>query len=347
LETEKSTNQLNQPINPKGSRMKAQTISILGLGRIGASVGLALKASGYELEIIGYDPDRETGNKAKEIGAVGKFVGNLLNAATLADIIVLALPFKELESTLKLIGQDISPQALIIDLGSLKSPGIKWAEQHLKRGHYIGAGPVLSASMLADSRLSIEAADAGLFANSVFCIVPSASAEPKAVETAVNFGRLLGATPFFLDAMEYDSLIHGVETGPGLLSAAMFRAVRQSTGWRDILRFAGLNFALATTGLENEDLAYLALENKEASLRWLDSVLEQLKEVRRWIAEGDLERLDLILDELAIDRARWLHERAKNDWTEDKDKPDLSEMSGIGGQFFGFLGRRGKDKSES
>lgn len=326
--------------------MKAQTVTILGLGRIGASVGLALKASGYELQIIGYDEDRETGNKAKEIEAVDKMVWNLFNAATMADIIVLSLPFKQLEGTLQLIGDDLSPHTLVIDLSSLKSPGLKWAKMYLKSGHYIGASLVLAASMLTDSRLSIEAADPKLFEESVFCIAPAASAEPKAVETAVNFGRLLGATPFFLDAMEYDALMHGVETGPGLLSAAMFRAVQQSTGWRDILRFAGLPFALATTGLENEDLAYLALQDKEASLRWVDSVLEQLQEVRRWIAEGELERLDLILDELAIERARWLRDRAKNNWMEDDDKPDLSQMGGIGGQFFGAFGRIGKGKKD-
>lgn len=327
--------------------MKAQTVSILGLGRIGASIGLALKASEFELEIIGYDDNREYGRQAKEMGAVDKLNWNLLNAATSADIVVLTMPFKELESTLQLIGDDLSPHALIIDLGSLKSPGLKWAEQYIKRGHYIGASLVLAASMLTDSRLSIEAADARLFVDSVFCIMPSPSAEPKAVETAVNFGRLLGATPFFLDPMEFDSLIHGVETGPGLLSVAMFRAVQKSTGWRDILRFAGLPFALATTGLENEDLAHLALENKEASLRWLDGVLNELKEVRRWVAEGELERLELILDELSIERARWIHNRTKNDWTENIDKPDLNQMGGIGGQFFGMFGRRGKDKSES
>jgi prephenate dehydrogenase len=303
--------------------MKAQTISILGLGRIGASIGLALQASEFELEIIGYDEDRDSGRRAKEIGAVDKLNWNLLNAATSADIVVLTLPFKNLENTLRLIGDDLSPHTLVIDLGSLKSPGLKWAEQYIKRGHYVGASLVLAASTLTDSRLSIEAANARLFEESVFCITPSPSAEPKAVETAVNFGRLLGATPFFLDAMEYDSLMHGVETGPGLLAAAMFRAV------------------------DNEDLPYLALQDKEASLRWIDGVLNELKEVRRWVAEGELERLDLILDELAIERARWLNNRTKNDWTEDVGRPDLNQMGGIGGQLFGMFGRRGKDKSES
>jgi prephenate dehydrogenase len=327
--------------------MQAQTVSILGLGRIGASIGLALKASDYQLQVIGYDDDRDVAQKAKEIGAVDKTSGNLLNTATAAEIVVLALPFRELENTFQLIGDDLSPHTLIIDLSSLKSPGLKWAKKYLKRGHYIGASLVLRASMLTDSRQTIEAADAHLFEDSVYCIMPSPTAEPKAVETAVNFGRLLGATPFFLDALEYDSLMHGVETGPGLLAAAMFRAVQKSTGWRDILRFAGLPFALATTALENQDLAHLALQDKAATLRWLDGVLTELQNVRRWVADGDLERLELILDELEIERARWLHHRTRNDWSEDVDKPNLNEVSGIGGQFFGMFGRRGKDKSES
>jgi prephenate dehydrogenase len=326
--------------------MKAQTVSILGLGRIGTSIGLALKASGFELDIVGYDEDREVGRQAKEIGAIDKTNWNLLNAATMSDIVVLTLPFKELENSLAIFGDDLSPHSLVIDLGSLKGPGLKWADRYLKQGHYVGASLVLSADKLTDSRLTIDAADADLFKDSVYCVMPSPSADPKAVETAVNFGRLLGATPFFLDPHEYDSLMHGVETGPGLLSAAMFLAVQQSTGWRDILRFAGLPFALATTGLDSQDLAHLALQDKDASLRWLDGVIKELGEVRRWVAEGDLERLELILDELAIERAKWLHSRAKNDWSEDIDRPDLTQMGGIGGQLFGMFGRRGGDKSE-
>jgi prephenate dehydrogenase len=326
--------------------MKAQTVSILGLGRIGASVGLALKASEFELVVIGYDEDRDTGRYAQEIGAVDKLNWNLLNAATAADIVVLTLPFKDLENTLKIIGNDIPAHTLIIDMGSIKAQGLNWAEMYLKRGHYVGASPVLSADKLTDSRLTIKAAEADLFKDSVYCLVPSPSAEPKAVETAVNFGRLLGATPFFLDALEFDTLTHGVETAPGLLAAALFRAVQKSPGWRDMLRFAGLPFALGTTALENIDLAHLSLQNKEACIHGLDCVLAELKEVRRWVAEGDLERLDLILDELAVERLRWLNNREKNDWSEDVDKPDLNQV-GIGSQFFGFLGRRGKDTPKS
>lgn len=167
--------------------------------------------------------------------------------------------------------------------------------------------------------------------------MPSPAAEPKAVETAVNLGTLLGAKPFFLDADEYDTLVLGVEGVPGLMAAALFRAITQSTGWRDMLRFANLPFAQATQPLEDgESLALHALNDKQATLRWLDAVIAELKEVRRWVFEGEQEQLAAHLEKLDMERERWLNERAENDWEEvsrSNFKPlSLTEH---------FLGRRG------
>jgi hypothetical protein len=143
--------------------------------------------------------------------------------------------------------------------------------------------------------------------------------------------------------MEYDSLVQGVETTPGLLAAAMYRAVTKSTGWRDMLRFAGLEFYLSTASLESQDLIELAFHDKSASLRWLDSLIAELEEIRRLVVEGDSERAELIIGDLLEDRQRWLFERQNNDWTEDEG-PDLGGMS-FTRQLFGF-GPKKKDKKK-
>jgi prephenate dehydrogenase len=170
--------------------------------------------------------------------------------------------------------------------------------------------------------------------------MPSANADPKAVETAVNLGRLLGSQPFFLDPLEYDSFVQGLETTPGLLAMALFRAITQATGWHDMLRFAGLDFTRATAALDNRDLASLTFHDQASTLRWLDAVIQELQQVRHLIADGDQERMELILEQLSIDRERWVAEREKNDWMEDTS----SNMSGLSltGQMFGF-GRAKRD----
>lgn len=318
--------------------MKAQTISIIGLGRTGASVGLALKASTLDVAIIGHDKDGDATQAALDAGAIDSKQWRLVRAATEGDIIIIATPDSEVEGILQAIGPDVREHTLILSLSSLKGPGQRWADRYLEQGHYVGAVAVLAAGALTDGTPGIAGARADLFRDSIFCLMPAPSADPQAVETAVNLGTVLGAKPFFVDADEYDNLVLGVETIPGLLAAALFGAVTAASGWRDMLRFANLPFAQATLPLrDDESLALRALNDQTATLHWLDQVLETLSALRGRIAEGDGDQVAAYLQQLSIERDKWLHERKKNQWEEvvQQDHKPRSIMEH-------FLGRRGE-----
>lgn len=249
---------------------------------------------------------------------------------------VLAQPVSDLKETLTLIGEDVQEHTVVIDLANLKAAGIQWAAQHLKQGHYVGGRLMLTAAKLYDGRTGWEGAAPDLFANSLFCVMPSAKVDPAAVETAVNFGRLLGATPYFVDPVEYDVLVQGIETVPGLAAAALFNTVQQANSWRDTLRFAGLPFAQATQPLtDSRALVSMALADKEATLRWLNAFMAELEEIRRLIFEGDEEVLTTVMEQIDMERERWLNERIKNDWVE-VDTPDVA-VPGLAQQVFGNL----------
>ncbi len=324
--------------------MRAQTVTIVGMGRTGVSIARALKASSAGLTIVGHDRFRELAQRAKdELGAIDRAEWNLVTAAAAADILVLAVPMSELETSLMVIGDELQPHTLVLDLAVLKGRGLKWADQHLKRGHYVGVVPVLSAAFLNDGRDEPETATPDLFRNSIFCLMPSVKADPQAVETAVNFGRLLGASPYFVDPMEYDALAQGVETLPGLAAAALFGALQKSAGWRDMLRFANSTFALTTQPLQyGTDITTLALNDKAATLRWLDAYLQELTDIRRLVAMGDREMLDLALGNLLVQREKWLREREENAWGGGDDTPADSPTMGdqlLGGWLSGKLGK--------
>lgn len=307
--------------------MKTRNITVIGLGRIGASVGLALKRAALDVTLVGHDPDRERMREAQALGAFDAAQPSLGRAAADADILIIALPANQVENVLAEIGDLVQEHALVLDLSPLKAAGQEWAGAHLRQGHFVGAAPVLAAFALEDSRRGPEAARADLFQNSLICLVPSPQADPKAVETAVTLGGLLGAKPFFLDAAEYDNLVKGVETLPGLVAAAVFRAVTRSTGWRDMLRFAGLPFAVSTSALQDEsEIAALALRDREATLRWLDAVLAELEEIRQWVAGQEMERLSAYLTQLQAERQTWLAGREKNDW-EEHVSADIAPLS--------------------
>ncbi len=321
--------------------MKTQNITIVGLRRTGRSIALAIKASALDVTLIGHDSSSDLHKQALESGAIDKAESNLIRAAAAADILVLAMPAVELEGTLRAVGGDLQEHTLVIDLTALKGPGIKLAGRYLQRGHYIGARPVLSAETFADGLAGAGKARADLFTNSVFCLMPGADTDPQAIETAINFGRLLGASPYFVDPLEYDSLAQGVESMPGLLAAAIFASVSKATGWRDILRFAGLPFATVTmpVAAEAAELAHLALNDKLATLRWIDALMAEIEVLRRVIYAGNPEVLTAVLDEANLSRDRWLQERGENDWLELTDPP--VEMPGMGQRFLGGLANLG------
>jgi prephenate dehydrogenase len=297
--------------------MKTENITIIGLDRTGTSVGLALKRAGLSVTLAGYDANPERREQAVEMGAVDTVHERLNRVGADADILILSLTANEVEPALAAFGPQIQGHAVILDLSPLKVRNQKWASQYLPQGHFVGASLVLGAAALEDNRRGADSARAELFNDSLICLMPSPQAEPKAVETAVSLGKLLGAKPFFLDAGEYDSLVKGVETLPGLVAAAMFRAVTRSQGWRDMLRFAGMPFATGTAALEDaEEIAALALADRDATLRWLEAVATELREIQQWVFDQDPEQLAAYLEQLYVDRDRWLARREENEWEE-------------------------------
>lgn len=317
--------------------MQTKNITIVGVRRTGASIALALKEGPLDFDVTGYDSNSDVLKEAGELGGFVKTESNLTRAAESADILVITTPANELKAVMESIGRAVQAHTLIIDMTELKGPGVILSEKYLKQGHYIGVRPILAAATFTDGRATTKMARPDLFQNSVFCLMPDANVDPQAVETAVNFGRLIGAAPYFVDPMEYDSLVQGVATMPGLVAAALFRSINKSSGWRDILRFADLPFAIATMPLSEEanDLTYLAMNDKLATIRWLDALSNEIQQLRRWIQEGDEELLGAFLDELSFSRTRWLDERAKNDWLEGDDQP--VDVPGLRERFFGSL----------
>jgi prephenate dehydrogenase len=323
--------------------MTTQTITIVGMDRLGVSVALALRASELDLKLIGHDIRHELAQAArKQHQAVDKAEWNLVKAVRPADLVVLAIPAADQQETLRVIGTELKEQTVVLDMSPLKQRGVEWAQEYIQQGHYVGVQPVLSVSHLADGRSGPEAASADLFQNSLFCLMPGPYVDWAAVETAVDFGKILGGTPYFFDPAEYDNLMQSVETLPGLLAAAFFHTVQSRAGWSDIRRFAGWPFALSTLPMQNAtETTHLALNDKLATLTWLNQTVETLQQIQQWIYDEDAEALTRFIKELTGQRQDWLAERAENAWHAE-NKPEMPPTAGFTEQLLGSLfGRRG------
>ncbi len=328
--------------------MTKATITIIGLGKIGSSIGLALKAPEFDYQIIGHDKDRAIAKMAREMGAVDSTSWNLINACESADIVVLTIPFDQVQETLEAIGPELGPNCVVIDTSFLKQPAIAWAKEYLGEDvHFVGIFLGTNPEFALSTTRGPKGAQEKLFDNAPCSIMPAPDCRPEAVKAAQDLAVLLGATPHFLDPAEYDGLSTAVNIMPGLLAAAMLRPMTDTPSWREMRRLASTELAFSSRPLEMgaASLAQATTLNRESVLHWLDTIMAEFGTIRAQVAEGQQGALANQIEAIYQAREKWLADWERDRW-EKVAKTDVPTMGGFFGQLFGLGGRRRTDNSE-
>jgi prephenate dehydrogenase len=326
-------------------------IGILGLGRIGTSVGLGLKRHNARKEakqafhIVGYDKREsaiEVANKRKAIDSVTR---SAFDAAHNKDVVLIALPYAQVKDTYHAIAGALRSGCVVLDASPLKLPSLEWAKKTITNdAHAIGVTPIINPTYLYDGLDDTEHAAEDLFDKGGLLLMPSATAHPDAVELASDFGTILGATPHFVDPIEHDGVVAATEGIPALLGIAMFSMLRQSAGWGDAQRTGNPALGLLTHHLNDthpDDIRDLLLNNVGNTLRYLDELIETLNAYRAVLAARDQAALEAELITTLEHYQAWLTKRNNGDWDKQLETPNSSSgnllMSGFLG---GFLTRK-------
>jgi len=128
-------------------------LTIVGLGVVGTSAGLAIKAATSQIPIMGHDPEASRAQRAKKLGAIDKSHWNLPAACEQADIILLDQPLGEMETTLRALSEGLKDGVLIVDTLPLKRPVMELAARILPPSVQLVGGHILSRAMPPDSPL--------------------------------------------------------------------------------------------------------------------------------------------------------------------------------------------------
>ena len=314
-------------------------ITIIGLGQIGASIGMALGKHPTLLHRVGHDKNLSTARQAEKKGALDAVKINLPGSVRKAKIVILSLPVQEIRETLQVIAEDLPEGALVMDTAPVKGPVAQWVKELLPANrYYVGMVPAINPSYLHRTVLGVEAAEADLFHESVIMLDAIRGTPEEAVKLATDLVTLLGATPLFADMLETDGLMSSTHLVPQLLAAGMLNALVGQPGWDDARKLAGRPFAALTSALAYQDemdaLCEAAILNQENVTRVLDVVIGSLQGLRDDIADGNHDQLSERL-ELALDgRERWLSERTRAEWSK-RANVDLSELPSLTERLFG------------
>lgn len=318
-------------------------VTIVGLGLVGASIGMALRKTDRVSAIVGHDKDSAVSAEAKKLGAVDKTDWLLLRACEKADLVILALPVAGIKETLQAIGTSLRAGCVVLDTASLKAPVLTWADEILPANvHFVGGDPILGGALPGQGP-----ARADLFQNVLFCLMPSQRADPAAIQLAIDLVTILGAKPLFHDPLEHDGLIAAVEQLPSLLALALLDNAVSQPMWRELRKLAGSQFETVTASAVNDPLAFSqhCLLNRDNVVRWIDSYTDSLASIRDALVQDQSEALVARWQAALMERDRWLQLRAQADWDE-VPRPDLPRKQSLLQPFLGGLATR-KPKSKS
>lgn len=219
-------------------------LTIIGLGQIGTSFGLALAEHTELIERVGYDHNKDTKERAAHMGAVDTTVKNLGSAANESNGVLLSLPVDQIYEVMKQIGPEMRAGAVLMDTAPIKSKIAEWAKELLpEERSYVGLTPVINPNYLHTDESGIDAAHADLFHNSLIAISTPPKSNSKAIKLAADLVRLIGAAPLFADLMEIDGLMTAAHIVPQVMGAALINATVDQPGWREARKLAGRAYA--------------------------------------------------------------------------------------------------------
>jgi len=258
-------------------------VGIIGLGLMGASLALALRAARPDLELVGSDTDEDTMRLAAGRGVVS--AGDALEA----DVVVLATPIPALSEILSRLA---GTTAVVTVMASTKVLVMGWAAA-------AGVDLVGGHPMCGREQGGIRAADPQIFHGAPWILT-------RDHRTVTELVQAVGAIPVFMDAARHDRLVAGVSHVAFMLSVAYVLALADQPDWPDMQTVAGPGFRDVSRLAAGDPELYAAIVSTNGeciadAMRWVEGSLARL---RRHL-EGRDGRLVELFEEARRVRERW------------------------------------------
>lgn len=262
-----------------------QRVAIVGLGLIGGSMGLAIQKAQAAQQVVGYDLGKGVSDQARKMGAIDQPYSALADAVRGADLVILATPIGAMRSLLQDVASSLSPGAVVTDVASTKAQVISWAEELLPATvSFVGGHPMSGKEMSG-----VDAADARLFRNHIYCLTPTVRTRPAAVSKVSALVEALGARVRFLEPVEHDGLVASVSHLPFLASIALVNTVAHGPAWGDAALLAAGGFRDVSRLAAGNPEMYrdICFTNTNTITNRLDDYIATLSQLRERIAAHD------------------------------------------------------------
>jgi prephenate dehydrogenase len=260
--------------------MTIKTLTIVGVGLIGGSIGLAARRHRVAHQIIGIGRRQDTLDQARSLGAIDEATLNLAAGIERADVAVFCTPVNVIAQQVLATAPRCAAGTLLTDAGSTKATIVSSIEGRLPFGvAFVGSHPLAGSE-----KRGPEHATADLFQDRLTVVTRTAQTDLEALERTIAFWRALGSKIHVMDPQDHDRALAFTSHLPHLVAAALAGSLPPelheltATGFRDMTRVAAGDPALWTAILEH---------NRDAVLAGLAHLGDRLNSFGQALAKGD------------------------------------------------------------
>jgi prephenate dehydrogenase len=279
-------------------------ITIIGVGLLGGSIGLAVKRRKLAREVAGFVRRAASLKDCEKAGAVDFATTDLLAAVSNADLVILCTPLAQMAAITKQFLPALKRGAIVTDVGSVKAGVVRELESLIAKSgaHFVGGHPMAGAE-----KTGVAAALADLFQNAICVLTPTKKTNAAALKKLEQFWKSLGAHVLKLDAAQHDLLVSRSSHLPHVVAAALANLVLNpanpkmqsqlcATGFRDTTRIASGS---------SEMWRDIALANRKNLSRSLDAFISELKKFQRALKAADDKALSEFFEAAKQRRDSW------------------------------------------
>ena len=272
--------------------MQVAKLTILGVGLLGGSVGLAAKARGVALKVCGVGRDERNLERAQASGVIDTFTIDIAEAVADADIVVVCTPVDRIAADVLAVAKAAPSRCLITDVGSTKGNILRDLAGKLAPDGptFVAAHPLAGSEKRGSANASAE-----LFADRLVITTPMADTDGEATAAVECFWRSLGARVLRMTPEEHDSALAFTSHLPHAAASALAGVTDigllnlTSGGFRDSTRIAAGDPELWAAIFEANAPAVLgALDQYLLRLQDFRAIMERGDRAAliRWLAEG-------------------------------------------------------------
>jgi prephenate dehydrogenase len=285
----------------RGPARRFERVAIVGVGLVGGSFALALKAAGLCGRVTGIGRGAANLQLALERGIIDAIAQDVADA----DLVLLATPVAQFPAVLGAIAPRLKPTAIVTDAGSTKRDVIAAARAALgpKIAQFVPAHPIAGAE-----KSGAAAASADLFRGRRVVLAPLPENPAASVQAVADAWLACGARVSRMGAEAHDAVFAAVSHLPHLLAYALVHEFAGRDNSAQLFGFAAGGFRDFTRIASSHPEMWrdICVANREPLLAELDRYVEKLHALRPLLERGDAAALERLFAEARAARERWL-----------------------------------------